>query len=266
MSTKKSFLNNSLSEMRKKENNIEIDRTDIFNTILCFSKEEKKNRCKANSLYKDIRINGVNIIKNFCNTFQLDQRIFYSSIYLMDELFINKKFTQDISKTSYHCVLICLKFFENGNFSTNVMNSLNYENFDSHLEIEILKSIDYNLYFFTAYDILNVLLDNKILFSYEKEFLRNHNVEITNVYFNCFIQLFKLVDKKFYIRFTSIELAFSIIAFVRKAFGLEDLHILFGQIYSFKYENYSKCFEFLLTKLKIKNLNEIFNKINEQKI
>ena len=265
MSTKKSFLNNSLSEMRKKENNIEIDRTDIFNTILYFSKEEKKNRCKANSLYKDIRINGVNIIKNFCNTFQLDQRIFYSSIYLMDELFINKKFTQDISKTSYHCIIICLKFFENGNFSTNVMNSLNYENFDSNLEIEILKSINYNLYFFTAYDILNLLLDNEILFSYEKVFLRIHNVEISNVYYNCFIQLYKLVDKKFYIRFNSIELAFSLIAFIRKSFGLENLQNLFGQIYSYKYENYSKCFEFLITKLKTKSISEIYNiQINEQ--
>ena len=99
-----------------------------------------------------------------------------------------------------------------------------------------------------------MLLDNEILFSYEKEFLRIHNIETSNVYFNCFIQLYKLVDKKFYIRFTSIELAFSIIAFIRKSFGLEDLNILFGQIYSFKYENYSKCFEFLLTKLKVKSL------------
>ena len=258
MSIEKHFPNNSFSKARKKDNNIEIDKTDIFNIILNYSKEEKKIRCKPNALYKDIRINGVNIIRKFCNTFQLDQKIYYSSIYLMDELFINKKFTQDISKTSYHCVLICLKFFENGNFSTNIINSLNNENFDSNLEIEILKSINYNLYFFTAYDILNLLLDNEILFSYEKEFLRIHNIETSNVYFNCFIQLYKLVDKKFYIKFTSIELAFSIIAFIRKSFGLEDLHILFGQIYSFKYENYSKCFEFLLTKLKVKSLNEIF--------
>ena len=258
MSNIKKIPEKCLREKRKKEENVEIDRLDIFNTILNFSIKEKKNKFKPNSIYKDIRINGINIIKNFCNSFQLDQKIFYSSVYLMDDLFINKKFTQDISKTSYHCVLICLKFFENGNFSTNIINSLNNENFDSNLEIEILKSINYNLYFFTAYDILNFLLDNEILFSYEKEFLRIHNIETSNVYFNCFIQLYKLVDKKFYIRFTSIELAFSIIAFIRKSFGLEDLHILFGQIYSFKYENYSKCFEFLLTKLKVKSLNEIF--------
>ena len=265
MSIDKQFPNNSLIKKRKKEDDVEIDRLDIFNTILTFSINEKQNQSKPSTIYKNIRINGINIIKNFCNTFQLDQKIFYSSVYLMDHIFINKKFTQDISKTAYHCVLICLKFFENGNLSTNIINSLNNENFDSNLEIQILEAINYELNFFTAYDILSFLLNNEILFSYEKEFLRIHNVEISNVYYNCFIQLYKLVDKKFYIRFSSIELAFSLIAFIRKSFGLEDLQNLFGLIYSFKYENYSKCFEFLITKLKTKSISEIYNiQINEQ--
>ena len=260
MSNIKNIPEKCLKEKRKKEENVEIDRIDIFNTILNFSIKEKKNKFKPNSIYKDIRINGINIIKNFCNSFQLDQKIFYSSVYLMDDLFINKKFTQEICKTAYHCILICLKFFENGTFSLNIINNLKKEDFDYNLEIEILKSINYNLNFFTAYDILTFLINNQILFSYEKEFLRIHNIEISNVYYNCFIQLYKLIDKKFYIRFTSIEYAFSLIAFIRKSFGLEDLNIIFGKIYNYQYENYSKCFEFLITKLKAKNISEILNK------
>ena len=45
-----------------------------------------------------------------------------------------------------------------------LINSLNNENFDSNLEIQILEAINYELNFFTAYDILSFLLNNEILF------------------------------------------------------------------------------------------------------
>ena len=98
MSNIKNIPEKFLREKRKKEENVEIDRLDIFNTILNFSIKEKKNKFKPNSIYKDIRINGINIIKNFCNSFQLDQKIFYSSVYLMDELFINKNLLKKFVK------------------------------------------------------------------------------------------------------------------------------------------------------------------------
>ena len=42
MSIDKQFPDNSLIKSRKKEDDVEIDRLDIFNTILTFSINEKK--------------------------------------------------------------------------------------------------------------------------------------------------------------------------------------------------------------------------------
>ena len=120
------------------------------------------------------------------------------------------------------------------------------------LEQKILFLIEYNMYFWTTYDILSFLLENGITFSYEKDFLLNNNINDNKLNFNCFVQLNKFVEKKFYLKFNPIDLAFSIIFLIREKYALDDLILLFEEIYGIQFNK--KCLEFLKTKIKFKNV------------
>ena len=249
-----------ITNHRKKisnRNEPECEPIDIlYQIVLNERKKNENNNSNINRAYLNIRINGVEKIKYLCNKFELDEKIFHSSIYLMDFLYIQKEISDDILKISFCCFILCLKFYENGNKTQYIIKKI-FDNEEEKkiyiiLEQKILFLIEYNMCFWTTYDILSFLLENGITFSYEKDFLLKNNINVNQLNLNCFLQLNKLVEKKFYIKFNPIDLAFSIIFLIREKYVLDDLILLFEEIYGIQFDK--KCLEFLKTKVKLKNI------------
>ena len=249
-----------ITNHRKKisnRNEPECEPIDIlYQIVLNERKKNEINNSNINRAYLNIRINGVEKIKYLCNKFELDEKIFHSSIYLMDFLYIQKEISDDIIKISFCCFILCLKFYENGIKTQHIMKKI-FNNEEEKkiyvfLEQKILFLIEYNMCFWTTYDILSFLLENGITFSYEKDFLLNNNINDNKLNFNCFVQLNKFVEKKFYLKFNPIDLAFSIIFLIREKYALDDLILLFEEIYGIQINK--KCLEFLKTKIKFKSV------------
>lgn len=242
-----------------KNNNIfnELEPIDLFNQMLnCIMKKNKISN-NPTTYYSNIRIYGVNIIKSICKQYNLNDKVYHSSINLLDDLYINKKYSEDIQKVSFVCLIITIKMIEKGDYSVKLIDYIiqNHKlNFYSFFERDIIQIMNYEIIFYSAFDILSFLLQNGIIFTPEKEYLKKYNINVKNVYFNCFQYLNKLVEKKIFIKFHPIEIAFSIISLIREIYGLTDIHILFERIYHFQFDNHEKCLQNLKSKIKIKKV------------
>ena len=251
------FIINHRKKISNSRNEPECEPIDIlYQIVLNERKKKENNNSNINQAYLNIRIYGIEKIKYLCNNFELDEKIFHSSIYLMDFLYIQKEISDDIIKISFCCFILCIKFYENGIKTQHIMKKI-FNNDEEKkmyvcLEQKILFLIEYNMYFWTTYDILSFLLENGITFSYEKDFLLKNNINVNQLNLNCFLQLNKLVEKKFYIKFNPIDLAFSIIFLIREKYVLDDLILLFEEIYGIQFNK--KCLEFLKTKVKLKSV------------
>ena len=242
-----------------KNNNIfnELEPIDLFNQMLnCIMKKNKISN-NPTTYYSNIRIYGVNIIKSICKQYNLNDKVYHSSINLLDDLYINKKYSEDIQKVSFVCLIITIKMIEKGDYSVKLIDYIiqNHKlNFYSFFERDIIQIMNYEIIFYSAFDILSFLLQNGIIFTPEKEYLKKYNINVKNVYFNCFQYLNKLVEKKIFIKFHPIEIAYSIISLIREIYGLTDIHILFERIYHFQFDNHEKCLQNLKSKIKIKKV------------
>ena len=242
-----------------KNNNIfnELEPIDLFNQMLNYIMKKNKISNNPTTYYSNIRIYGVNIIKSICKQYNLNDKVYHSSINLLDELYINKKYSEDIQKVSFVCLIITIKMIEKGDYSVKLIDYIiqNHKlNFYSFFERDIIQIMNYEIIFYSAFDILSFLLQNGIIFTPEKEYLKKYNINVKNVYFNCFQYLNKLVEKKIFIKFHPIEIAFSIISLIREIYGLTDIHILFERIYHFQFDNHEKCLQNLKSKIKIKKV------------
>ena len=242
-----------------KNNNIfnELEPIDLFNQMLqCVMKKVKISN-KPTQYYSNIRIYGVKIIKSICKQYNINDKVYHSSINLLDELYINKKYTEDIQKVSFVCLIITIKMIEKGDYSVNLIDCIiqNHKlSFYPFFEKDIIQIMNYEIIFYSAFDILSFLLENGIIFTPEKEYLRKYNIHVKNVYLNCFKYLNNLVEKKIFIKFHPIEIAFSIISLIREIYGLTDIHILFERIYHFQFDNHEKCLQNLKSKIKINKI------------
>ena len=242
-----------------KNNNIfnELEPIDLFNQMLNYIMKKNKISNNPTTYYSNIRIYGVNIIKSICKQYNLNDKVYHSSINLLDELYINKKYTEDIQKVSFVCLIITIKMIEKGDYSVNLIDCIiqNHKlSFYPFFEKDIIQIMNYEIIFYSAFDILSFLLENGIIFTPEKEYLRKYNINVKNVYINCFKYLNKLVEKKIFIKFHPIEIAFSIISLIREIYGLTDIHILFERIYHFQFDNHEKCIQNLKSKMKINKI------------
>ena len=242
-----------------KNNNIfnELEPIDLFNQMLNYIMKKNKISNNPTTYYSNIRIYGVNIIKSICKQYNLNDKVYHSSINLLDDLYINKKYSEDIQKVSFVCLIITIKMIEKGDYSVKLIDYIiqNHKlNFYSFFERDIIQIMNYEIIFYSAFDILSFLLQNGIIFTPEKEYLKKYNINVKNVYFNCFQYLNKLVEKKIFIKFHPIEIAFSIISLIREIYGLTDIHILFERIYHFQFDNHEKFLQNLKSKIKIKKV------------
>lgn len=203
---------------------------------------------KAAEFYLLQRSLGNNQIKSLATLYGLDERLYHSSMYLLDYLFIKHKYTKDIKLTAKICLVLVTKFYDNGVRGYQLESDLFADRKDSYYkeeEVEILKAINYDLFFVTPYDSLSFLLNNGIIFEEEKK------VPLEKIYFSCLLQLNMLVEKSLFIKFTPFQLAFSIISLTRYITGLNPRNEFLEELYGYDIEHYVECYNSLKSKIKI---------------
>ena len=184
-----------------------------------------------------IRPVGIKIIKYLSTKNELDENIFHSSIYLLDYLYIQKKYVNDIQKAAIACVIIMTKFKGDGVKAKMIEREMisNIKDFSyNDIERNILQVIDYKLNYVTMYDIMNDVLYRGIVFIDENTRI------LDKIYLSCLVQLNAIVENKMCLNYKETDIVFSIIAFTRELYGMEDRSYVFEEIYGVRYDR--KCY------------------------
>ena len=197
-----------------------------------------KSKPSKNSLYIKIRLTGINVVKALATKYALNESIYHSSIHLLDYLYLRKAYTENIQLTAIACTVLMTKFLAEGSVAMLIQNELiamGYIKKDVYVvhEVNILKCVDYDLSFVTAFDILNALLHVGITFNDEE-------------------QPTKSLEKVF-INYTPIEIAFAIVAFTRELyeFNNEMNLVLLCDMFNISADSYCECFMLFKSKIRV---------------
>lgn len=207
-----------------------------------------------NSLYIKIRLTGINVVKALATKYALNESIYHSSIHLLDYLYLQKAYTENIQLTAIACTVLMTKFLAEGRVAMLIQNELiatGYIKTDVYVvhEVNILKCVDYDLSFVTAFDILNALLHVGITFNDEEQPTKS----LEKMYFGCLLQLNSFVEKKVFVNYTPIEIAFAIVAFTRELyeFNNEMNLVLLCDMFNISAGSYCECYMLFKSKIRV---------------
>jgi len=178
----------------------------------------KQNKIKINYnnpyhlKYLEIRQIGINQIKMIINLFSVKIFFFYKALNYLDIIYLNNKeiFKYNIETVAKLCIYIAFQFNECCSKDQNDMcikQFIRYtKNINNLIEMEniLLKTLDYNLGIFNAYDYINLFFKLGFIFTKEK-------LNIKSYYNNCISMLNEFIDDKRYLDFNHYTLAMSII-------------------------------------------------------
>lgn len=249
--------NNEDSKEKSKIRNLKRVNKTIENSLA-----EQENNKFAKIIFDDdafekycIKRNQILIyIHKLCTKLKYNDNSFYLSLYLADT-FLSRIFSDDITEKELFLVilgffLISTKYIEDDIFEpefgifSNIEKSIPLTIDEIRtIEIQCLTLINYNLYIFTAYDWLNILLNNGITFDFE--------VKGTNILDKIFLYTQKVLtvitSKTYFCKYTSMQIAFSIVHLSREKYiknrKLSDnLYKLLISLYGVEFSDYEQCY------------------------
>ena len=204
-----------------------------------------KGLCKLSNFRPPI----ISIIKYVSNKYELDEKVYHSSIYLMDYLRLEMNYMDDFKVTTLVCIILVTKFIgdaEKGRVMERELFTLRGDRTYPQREGTILKLIGYKMNFVTAFDIMTDVLYNGIIFSDD-----DNTRCVDKIYLNCLLQLNAFVEKQLFLSYTPIQIVFAIVSFNRELYGLNDRTDLFEKIYNIRESLYEDCLKKLRTKVKV---------------
>ena len=204
-----------------------------------------KGLCKLSNFRPPI----ISIIKYVSNKYELDEKVYHSSIYLMDYLRLEMHYMDDFKVTTLVCIILVTKFIgdaEKGRAMERELFTLRGDRTYPKREGTILKLIGYKMNFVTAFDIMTDVLYNGIIFSDD-----DNTRCVDKIYLNCLLQLNAFVEKQLFLSYTPIQIVFAIVSFNRELYGLNDRTDLFEKIYNIRESLYEDCLKKLRTKVKV---------------
>jgi len=195
-------------------------------------------------------------IHKLCTKLKYNDNSFYLSLYLADT-FLSRIFSEDITEKELFLVvlgffLISTKYIEDDIFEPEFGIFCNIEKsipltIDEirTVEIQCLALVNYNLYIFTTYDWLNILLNNGITFEFE---IKNTDI-LDKIFLYTQKVLTVITSKKYFCKYTSMQMAFSIIHLSREKYintnkKLSD--ILYKELialYGVEFSEYEQCYK-----------------------
>ena len=256
--------NNNNNTEEKKDTKIKSIKRVSSEIISIDDSINKKGNSKITKLIYDEEIfnryceqrNKVLIyIHKLCTKLKYNDNSFYITLYLSDT-YLSRIFTDDISEKELFLVvlgffLISSKYIEDDIFEPefqifcNLLKTIEPLNVDEirMSEVQCLTLINYNLYIYSVYDWLNMLLNNGVLFENEIKDIK----EIENI-FNYSQKILTIITSKiFFCKYTSVEIAFSIIQLSREKYlpkntKNEKLYNLLISLYGIELYDYEECY------------------------
>ena len=206
---------------------------------------------QISELYYEIREDGIFFLKSLCSTYQVSDKVFFSSISYLDRIMCN---ISKISKFDFELKIIAC-FILAGKFSEIDAYPFDYKQFTSkngefiysvediqNAEISVLKQLNYDLGDITIFEVLLGFLHCGIVF--EKEVY--DMFELNDIYYYTLKLLAKLVVSHTFIKFDPYSIAFSIIHFARKYYFIEKGSLKYLKyLYGIHLVEYSDCFMYI---------------------
>ena len=254
--------------IRTMKKNMDINFPNLINEFN-MSKDEQMDISKSNmskDLYLRYRKMILNLLQKLTKIFDANEIIFYQCLFYMDYIF-SHKMKPEISENEiiYYLIGYFLCSFkmretdkEEPSFNSFMKikeNILLSKRKIAYYEILCLKSINYNLYSYSAYDWIVKLISIGIVFNCEidnKNYIikiKGHRHSIINIINKYTLKILLILTlKNNFIKYSPIFIAFSIIQISRERFFDRNLinHDLFNKLihlYGINADDYKKCYE-----------------------
>ena len=204
--------------------------------------------------YSRIRNRILIYIHNLCTKMEYNDSSFYFSLYLLDT-YLSRIISDEITDKELFLVvlgffLISSKYIEDDIFEpelqifTNIEKSifLTLEEIRES-EVQCLTLINHNMYIYSVYDWITILLSNGITFEEEL----NNKEELENIYTYTQKLLTNLTSKIYFCKYSSIQIAFSIIQLSREKYLNKDMKLsekifnLLLNLYEINFSDYEEC-------------------------
>ena len=254
---------------------LQRNNNELINNNTFTPKKQKKKRRLTKLLideeifekYSRIRNRVLIYIHNLCTKMEYNDSSFYFSLYLLDT-YLSRIISDDISDRELFLVvlgffLISSKYIEDDIFEPELQIFCNIEksilltiNEIRESEVQCLTLINHNMYIYSVYDWITTLLNNGIVF---KEEVTDKN-EVEEIYAYTQKLLTNLTSKIFFCKYSSIQIAFSIIQLSREKYLNKDLKLskkifnLLLDLYEISFSDYKDCY--ILIKNDLENETE----------
>ena len=245
---------------------LQRNNNELINNNTFTPKKQKKKRRLTKLLideeifekYSRIRNRVLIYIHNLCTKMEYNDSSFYFSLYLLDT-YLSRIISDDISDRELFLVvlgffLISSKYIEDDIFEPELQIFCNIEksilltiNEIRESEVQCLTLINHNMYIYSVYDWITTLLNNGIVF---KEEVTDKN-QVEEIYAYTQKLLTNLTSKIFFCKYSSIQIAFSIIQLSREKYLNKDLKLskkifdLLLDLYEISFSDYKDCYNFI---------------------
>jgi len=194
-------------------------------------------------------------IHKLCTKLKYNDNSFYMTLYLVDT-FLSRIYSEEISEKDLFLVvlgffLISSKYIEDDIFEPEFGIFCNIEKaipltIDEvrASEIQCLNLVNYNLYIYSVYDWLNMLLNNGITFENEVK----DEKELEKIYLYTQKILTIITSKNYFYRYSSMQIAFSIVQISREKYInnesnlYETLYKKLISLYGVEFYDYEACY------------------------
>jgi len=194
-------------------------------------------------------------IHKLCTKLKYNDNSFYMTLYLVDT-FLSRIYSEEISEKDLFLVvlgffLISSKYIEDDIFEPEFGIFCNIEKaipltIDEvrASEIQCLNLVNYNLYIYSVYDWLNMLLNNGITFENEVK----DEKELEKIYLYTQKILTIITSKNYFYRYSSMQIAFSIVQISREKYInnesnlYETLYKMLISLYGVEFYDYEACY------------------------
>jgi hypothetical protein len=156
-------------------------------------------------------------MKTFAQKFNLSKKTFFVALDYFDRLCSKlTQFNFSVVQIAEFCVVLASKFQDESKNALTAKLSLGYSKNYAKDELYILQLLNYELYSITSYDILMDIMHTGFLFNNEQFSQNKMNI----IYGKIVKMLYFFSETKYYIEMTPMEIALSVIGFVRETLGL----------------------------------------------
>ena len=240
-------------------------------------KNKKEKAMESINIYLKYRKTILSKLQQLMKSFDYCDNVFYQTVFYLDNYFshiITEEMTEKIILYYLIGYFLCsAKFKETDIYEPSLDSFFNlskgiYLSMDkiAYYEILCLKTIDYNVFSYSAYDWISQLISNGIVFNCEMNnsteviLIKGHRHSLINTINKYAIKL--LMDftfKNIFFKYSPMYIAISLIQIAREKYldqNMINRKLFFDLInlYGVKSDDYKKCYEEI--KSEIKEINE----------